>query len=195
EEAPSQSPVALPDRIPFGEEIEIGPQVSVDTSTDPFPEILPGVRAYAVLLNDSVFVGVVRKRDTAHVTLDIAPGEVQLAYADLRMLTPIEGAGGDETIRNEDGSVQLTNAATMEGRVVLPKGSDTIIVETETGRVALPLDSVTGIAAKKPGGVEIVEENDPWVEQQARRTLLRGGDPAGTDRALPVPATPGTRLR
>ncbi|MBK8976796.1 MAG: hypothetical protein IPM29_12835 [Planctomycetes bacterium] len=165
------------DPLPVGEEMEI-------RGAQPAPPLLadavePGVRAWAQLTNESVFVGTVRKIDASFVTLELATGEVTLERRSLAALQPLSEGGFDALVEIEHGFVQVQGRGTLLGRVLRNEGSDAVVLATADGRVTIPHEDLGQLGVRTATGVVVIDDDDAWLESRARRRLQRGDTELG----------------
>lgn len=172
-----------------GEYLEVISPVKDDAVA--VPGVLPiGTRALAMMRNDEIFVGVVRRMDAKVVTLDLEPGEVSLALASLTRIQPLAEAGLDESMEAERGFVRLKNATRFFGRILRDAESGRVIVQVDGTRISLPKDQVDSFGAAGSSPTNVVFEGDSdWLDQRVRQQLLqlgRGGvplEPTGQEQA------------
>jgi hypothetical protein len=172
-----------------GEYLEVISPVKDDAVA--VPGVLPiGTRALAMMRNDEIFVGVVRRMDAKVVTLDLEPGEVSLALASLTRIQPLAEAGLDESMEAERGFVRLKNATRFFGRILRDAESGRVIVQVDGTRISLPKDQVDSFGASGSSPTNVVFEGDSdWLDQRVRQQLLqlgRGGvplEPGGQEQA------------
>lgn len=162
-----------------------------------------GTRAMAMMRNDEIFIGVVRKMDANFVTLDLEPGEVSLDVAALTRIEPFATAGSDELTEAERGFVRLNNSTRFYGRILRDPESGALIVQEDHQRIVLPKDQVANYGSSGATSTAVVlEGDDDWLNQRVRDQLKQfgnGGKPADAPGTSPnggavvPPAPPGRR--
>ncbi|MBI5853410.1 MAG: hypothetical protein HZB39_20565 [Planctomycetes bacterium] len=159
----------------IGEYLEIvSPVVESDLTA---PGTLPiGTRALALMRNDEIFVGVVRRMDADEVTLDLEPGEVSLAMASLDRIEPLAVAASGEAMEAERGFVRLKNETRFYGRILRDPQTGKIIVQDEGTRITLPRDQVDSFGSAGTSKTHVVfEGDDGWLDQRVRQQLIQFG--------------------
>ncbi|MCA9491089.1 MAG: hypothetical protein KC621_14265, partial [Myxococcales bacterium] len=190
--------------------IEIGESLEMRGPTGEFApadleSVRIGMRAWAQLTNEAVFVGTVRRIEASFVTLKMDAGEITLDREEIVAMVPISDAE-DDPVEIENGFVRLGESGTLFGRILRNNGGEHVILETTDSRVSLPLESIDSVGIRTDAGIVVVDDDDDWLEERARRRLsgvearqenrrnTRGGeagDPTRTRSTLPIlPAVP-----
>ncbi len=190
--------------IEIGESLEMrGP--SAEFAPTDLDSVRIGMRAWAQLTNEAVFVGTVRRIEASFVTLKMDAGEITLDREEIVAMVPISDAE-DDPVEIENGFVRLGESGTLFGRILRNNGGEHVILETTDSRVSLPLESIDSVGIRTDAGIVVVDDDDDWLEARARRRLsgvesrqenrrnARGaesGDPTRTRSTLPIlPAVP-----
>ena len=180
------------DPLEFGEGLEIRRVVDPDENRrGGVQDVVPGMRAFAQLRNEEIFIGVVKRVEANYVTLDLQPGEVSLDRAELSALSPVASQDGSEYTTAEHGYVRLASEARLWGKILRNATTDNVILRTDDSRITIPAGDVIDVAGTSKAGTDLVDdEDDKWLDERARQRLLDLVGPRDERVRTPSPARP-----
>jgi len=202
ESAPADPRPATPppaDATPVAQTLRIGDDLMIRPA-DPLQRprvhhlaegLVTGSQAFAQLKNMNFFLGRVKAMDSSLLTLDLAPGEVTIAFDDLNAIVPLASEEYRLMHGAADGFVRLTNRNKLFGKILTSSLADNVVLEVHKSQVVIPRTSVEEVRQQGNTDVQVLDEADSdWIKTILQRQASKPAGKGGVSLPKPGGAAP-----
>jgi hypothetical protein len=151
-----------------------------------------GSQAFAQLKNMNFFLGRVKAMDSSFLTLDLAPGEITLAFDALNAIVPLASEEYRLMHGSAEGFVRLTNRNKLFGKILTNSLADNVVLEVQQSQVVIPRETIEEVGAHTRSTVHVLEDNDSdWIKTLLQRQAGKSSGVSAPAPQTPPPAPPG----